>query len=267
MGWERRDRHRLGRLPGVLDGPRLGRRGDQAPARAPHVDDPLDRGGGRPLPLLPRRRRALHGARDLDGGPGGARLGHRARLRRVHARSTSSATTPRARWSAPTAGSTAAWPGTASTARRASCSTGSSRAASTRTCARGRPPTWPGPASRASRSAARSASRRSRCARWSAGRCATCPTSRRATCSGSATWTTWCTRSAPASTRFDCATPDAPRPPRHRARARPGQPLAARPRPRPATAPAPSRSTSAAPARPAASTRAPTCTTWSGPAS
>ena len=33
MGWERADHHRLRRLPGVLDGPRVGGRGDQAQAR------------------------------------------------------------------------------------------------------------------------------------------------------------------------------------------------------------------------------------------
>ena len=47
--------------------------------------DPLDRGGGRALPLLPRRLDQVHGAGDLDGGAGRARLGHRAGLRRVHA--------------------------------------------------------------------------------------------------------------------------------------------------------------------------------------
>ena len=59
--------------------------------------------------------RALHGPGDLDGGPGRARLGHRARLRRVHALPRRARLHRRARWSAPTAGSTAAWPGTAST--------------------------------------------------------------------------------------------------------------------------------------------------------
>ena len=54
-------------------------------------------------------------------------------------RSTSTATTPRARPSARTAGWTAAWTGTTSTARPGSSSTGSSRAASTRTCASSRP--------------------------------------------------------------------------------------------------------------------------------
>ena len=113
----------------------------------------------------------------------------------------------RARWSAPTAGSTAASPGAASTRRPGSSSTGSCRAASTRTCGRSRPTTWPSRGWPASRSAARSARRRSRCARWWAGRSRGSPTSRRATCSGSATSTTSSTRWASASTRFDCATP------------------------------------------------------------
>jgi queuine tRNA-ribosyltransferase len=47
--------------------------------------DPRDRGGGRALSLLPRRLDQVHGPGDLDGGPGRARLGHRAGLRRVHA--------------------------------------------------------------------------------------------------------------------------------------------------------------------------------------
>ena len=99
-----------------------------------HRVDPGHRGGGGPLSLLPGRRRAVHGPGDVDGGPGGAGLGHRARVRRVHARFTSPATTPPARWSAPTAGWRAAWTGTSATARRARPSTGSSRAASSTTC-------------------------------------------------------------------------------------------------------------------------------------
>ncbi len=55
------------------------RRGTSAVARA------LDRGGGRALPRLHRRLRAVHGPRDLDGDPGRAGLRHRAGLRRVHA--------------------------------------------------------------------------------------------------------------------------------------------------------------------------------------
>ena len=79
------------------------------------VDGHLDRGGGRALPLVPRRRRALHGPGDLDGGAGRARLGHRAGVRRVHALPRRARLHRGARWSAPTAGSTAASPGTAST--------------------------------------------------------------------------------------------------------------------------------------------------------
>ena len=79
--------HRLGRLPGLLDGPRRRRRRDQGPPgpRRAHRLDPRDRRGGRALPLLPRRLRAVHGARDVDGDPGRAALRHRARVRRVHA--------------------------------------------------------------------------------------------------------------------------------------------------------------------------------------
>ena len=65
---------------------------------------------------------------------------------------------------------------------------------------RSRRPTWPARASTGSPSAARWARPRSRCARWSAGRCARCPTRPRAICSASATSTTWCTRWARAST-------------------------------------------------------------------
>ena len=67
--------------------------------------DRRDRGGGRDVPLLPRRLEALHGPGDVDGGAGRARLGHRARVRRVHAVPRHAASTPRARPSAPTAGS------------------------------------------------------------------------------------------------------------------------------------------------------------------
>ena len=82
---------------------------DEIKGRTPHGGrapgrDPRDRGGRRALPLLPRRLRALHGARDLDGDPGRAGLGHRAGVRRVHAVPRRRATTPRARPSARTAG-------------------------------------------------------------------------------------------------------------------------------------------------------------------
>ena len=86
------------------------------------------------LPLLPRRLDAVHGPGDVDGGAGRARLRHRARVRRVHAvprrprlhRALDRAHAPLAR----------PLPGLArrSTAPRARSSTGSSRAASRRTC-------------------------------------------------------------------------------------------------------------------------------------
>ena len=115
MRWDRPGDHRLGRLPGVLDGPRHGGRRDQGPrgpGRRAQRRDPLDRGGGRDLPLLPRR---------LDAGSWGRRPRWRCRRRSAPTsrscstsarRSTPPATTPRAPPSAPTAGSTAAWRGT-----------------------------------------------------------------------------------------------------------------------------------------------------------
>ena len=102
---------------------------------AARVDGHLDRRGGRPLPLLHRRRASASWA-PRPRWRCRRRSAPTSRSPSTSARpSTPSATTPRARWSARTAGSTAASPGTASTRRRASCSTGSSRAASTRTCA------------------------------------------------------------------------------------------------------------------------------------
>ena len=170
-------------------------------ARRARRRDPLDRGGGRALPLLPRRLDAVHGPGDLDGGPGRARLGHRARVRRVHA-------VPRRprlhraldRAHAPLAGPL---PGLArrSTGRRGRSSTGSSRAASTRTC--GARPRRRSPRARrsaGSRSAARSARTRRRCSRSSSGRSRSCRRTSRATCSGSARSTTSCAASSSAST-------------------------------------------------------------------
>ena len=262
MGWRRRDHHRLGRLPGVLDGPRLGGRGDQAPPR--------------PAPARwssRSRRRACASAptstaRERFMGPETSMevqaqlgLGHRAGVRRVHARSTSSATTPRARWSGPTAGSTAASPGAPSTPRRASSCTGSCRAGSTRTCGSSRPPTWRGSGVDGHRDRRLARTGEGADARGGrAGRSRRCPTSRRATCWGSATWTTSSTPWARASTAST-------------ARPRPGWRATAPrscPTPEragastwasPPCARAASRSTSAARARPAASTRAATSTT------
>ena len=97
---------------------------------------PRDLRGRRALPVLHRRLGALHGPRDLDGGPGEARLRRRARLRRVHAVPRR----PRLHAALDGAHPPLARPlhrlARASTRRPASCSTGSSRAASTRTCAR-----------------------------------------------------------------------------------------------------------------------------------
>src|SRR3954453_2815062 len=79
------DHHRLGGLSGLLDGTWLGGRGDQTAARPDQEPDPLYPGGRRLVPVLFGRLAALHGARDLDGGPGGAGLGHRPCVRRMHA--------------------------------------------------------------------------------------------------------------------------------------------------------------------------------------
>ncbi len=123
-----------------------------------------DRRGWGAVPLLSRRLRALLGPEDSMADPGGARLRHRARLRRVHAVSTPTATTRRARPSAPTAGSTAASTGTSAHGPRApggvrdrpgrgprGPEAGVGRARSRR------------PRSTGSRSAARSAATRRRC--------------------------------------------------------------------------------------------------------
>ncbi len=187
--------------------------------------DPRDPGGRRALPLLPRRQRAVHGPRDVDGDPGEPRLRHRAGVRRVHAlprRARIHAAVDRAH--PPLA---RPLPGLArrATARRSSSSTGSCRAASTRTCAsRARRRSRRARAT-ASRSAARSAPTRRRCTRWSAGpprRSTRQGTSARGTCSASARSTT----SSPASQRgidtFDCAMPTRLGAARHGARARPG---------------------------------------------
>ena len=96
--------------------------------------DPGDRGGGRPVPLLPRRLDAVHGARRRRW-RSRRRCGRTSRSCSTSARrSTAAATTPRARPSARTAGSTAASPGTRSMDPRVRLSTGSSRAGSRRTC-------------------------------------------------------------------------------------------------------------------------------------
>ncbi len=92
---------------------------DEIKGRAAHGDrrgrDPRHRRGGRALPLLRRRLGAVHGPGDVDGRAGRARLRHRARVRRVHPVPRHARLHARARPSAPTAGSTAASPGTSST--------------------------------------------------------------------------------------------------------------------------------------------------------
>ena len=150
-GLGRPDRDRFGRISGVLDGPRHGRRGDQAASRLHGARSrragvgsvgPSDE-RGRSLAIEEdgvRFRSYVDGrerlplARGLDGDAGGAGLRSGARVRRVHAvprRPRVHAALDRAH--APLAG---ALPGLARRARsrRSSSCTGSSRAASTRTC-------------------------------------------------------------------------------------------------------------------------------------
>ena len=113
---------------------------DEIKGRAPQFAgeragrDPVDRGGGRTLPLLSRGSTRFMGPETSMAVQ--AALGSDIALVFDESpRSTAVASTPRGRPSAPTAGSIAAWPGTPRTARRARSSTGSSRAESRRTCA------------------------------------------------------------------------------------------------------------------------------------
>ena len=204
------DHHRLGRLPGLLDGSRLGGRGDQGPARGrapaaasssideegvrfrsyidgaerfmgPETSMEVQAALGSDIALAFDECTPFHVERDYTARSTRAHAPLARPLRRLAARAT--------RPSRPAALRDRAGRrlrGPARGVRRA--------------CRRRRTPT-------ASRSAARSGRRRSRCARWWAGRCGRCPTSSRATCWASATWTTSCAPSPPASTRFDCATP------------------------------------------------------------
>ena len=163
--------HRLRRLPGLLARPRRRRQRGQGQRPRPAASTaPRSRSTeeGVALPLLPRRLRAVHLARGLDAGPGGARLRHRPRLRRVHAlprrprvhRALDRAHPPLARPLPRLARARGA-----GSARRSS---GSSRAASTRTCGASRRRRSPRPASTGSRSAAPSAATRRRWRRCSA---------------------------------------------------------------------------------------------------
>ena len=192
--------------------------------------DPRDRGGGRALPLLPRRLDASSWARR-------PRWRSRPRWARTSRscstsarRSTPTATTRRARPSARTAGSTAASTGTPSTAPRASSSTGSSRAATDEDLRResgagGRRPRRPG------RDRDRRLARRGQGAdvrgrrvddRGAAGGPAAPPARDRRGRRPRAR-----RRARHRHLRLRDADPD--RPPRHGARARPGQALARRP--------------------------------------
>ena len=172
------DHHRLGRLPGVLDGPRVGGRGDQAAARRAPVD-----GASR------SRRRACASAptstaRERFMGPETsmevqAALGSDIALAfdectpfHVERDYTARSMERTHRW----LDRCVAWRGEHAPAGPAALRDRAGRRV--RGPARAsRRPTWPARAWTASRSAARSARRRSRCARWSAGRCAACPTS------------------------------------------------------------------------------------------
>ena len=154
------------------------------------------------VPLLHRRLRALHGARDLDGDPGRAELRPGAGLRRVHAVPRR----PRLHRALDRAHASLArpLPGLARRERpaRTSSSTGSCRAACSRTCASSRRRRSP---PRARRHRDRRLARRRqgrRCTRWSAGRPRCCrrgppaPPAR-----ASARSTTSCAASSSASTR------------------------------------------------------------------
>ena len=266
MGWERRDHHRLGRLPGLLDGPRVGGRGDQAPRATPRKSMvvSIEEEGVRFRSYLDGAR-ALHGPGDLDGGPGRARLGHRARVRRVHALPRRARLHGGARWSARTAGSTAAstWHGEHAPPGQLLYGIVQggvyedlrARVDRVRGAAR---------ASTASRSAARSGRRRSRCARWWAGRCAGLPDGAAAPPARDRRRGRHRPRGRRGHRHLRLRDAHAPGAPRHRARPRPGAPLAARPHQERAPHEPRADRRATAPARPAASTRAPTCTTWSG---
>ena len=82
------DHHRLRRLPGLLARPRQRRRRDQGPARRRRAErracSRSPSRGCASAPTSTARERFL-GPGGVDGGPGGARLRHRPRLRRVHA--------------------------------------------------------------------------------------------------------------------------------------------------------------------------------------
>ena len=225
-----------------------------------------DRRGGRPLPLLHRRLRAVPLAGALDGDPGPARLRHRARLRRVHAVPRR----PRLHRRIDRAD--------ASLARslpRLACRERARRAGRLRDrpgrhprgpAARSRPTRSRPPESTGSRSAARSARPRSRCARSSGLPSACFPSTPPSICSASVSPTTWSTGWGAASTASTA--PSRPgsgatgwRSPRCPSAASATTSASA------ATRASPARSSPAAPAPPAPGTAAPTSTTCRRPRS
>ena len=182
-------------------------------------------------------------------------------------RSTSSATTPRARWSARTAGSTAASPGTTSTRRRARLLFGIVQGGvyeDLRAESAARVAAAPVPGVAIGGSLGQEKEEMREVVGWAlrgAARRAAAPPARDRR-----------RRRHPArrgrrDRQLRLRHADAARPPRHRAGARPRQPLAARPDEAGRRARAASRSPRAARAPPAASTRAATSTTWRGRAS
>ena len=179
MRWDRADHHRLGRLSGVLDGPRWRCRRDQGPAarrRASRV--PATGRPGRSFRSMRRASASAPTSTDASASfhrrrrwPSRPRSAPTSRSCSTSARrSTSRASTPSARWSALTAGSSAACAGTASTGRPGRWCTGSSREGSSRTCGSCPPGPSPRAAATVSRSADRSGRTRRRCTRSWPGR-------------------------------------------------------------------------------------------------
>ena len=177
MGWRGADHHRLRRLPGLLDGPRLGRRGDQAP--------PAERGESRILAIEEegvRFRSYLDGAERFMGPETSmeiqAALGSDIALAfdectpfHVERDYTARSMERTHRWLDRCVGLARA-----STRRPGRRSTGSCRAASTRTCARESAAYVAGRRRRRDRDRRLARRRQGADARGaSAGRCATLP--------------------------------------------------------------------------------------------
>ena len=161
------------------------------------------------------------------------------------------ASTPRARRSARTAGWTAASPGTPRTGRTGRASTGSSRAASTRSCAAARAGGRRARARSASRSAARSGEDKAQMYEVVGWTTEELPEERPRHLLGIGDVDDLLRGVELGIDTFDCAMPTRHRPPRHGDRARPGAALARRPGQGPLTRRPTSRSGRAARARPA----------------